>query len=262
MLIYTQLIHNLHTTSKNGGFHCFWFLRFWVLYAQKGMKAMINIYASDKKNLVARLLNNASQEVIDLIYKLPELNQDVLLLSYGLDGKEPMDDKEIANFINREYDGADIKVDKVPFIREDAISMLGLVDEEVEEFKLPKLDFEFGSSKLISWDDLAEIANTVQSMEEMQEFLESKYDKNSVVFLPSLSELYESERYNDYDSFKHLKIIASIVCFSLKTNGYKIKANICTGDVNLAAVLDFTYLNFSSAKEIVIDSRRDTLQPC
>ena len=223
---------------------------------------MINIYASDKKNLVARLLKNANQEVIDCIHKLPELNQDVLLLTYGLDGKEPMDDKEIANFINREYDGTDIKVEKVPFIREDAISMLGLVDEEVEEFKLPKLDFEFGSSKLISWDDLAEIANTVHSMEEMQEFLESKYDKKSVVFLPSLSELYESERYNDHDSFEHLKIIASIVCFSLKTNGYKIKANISTGDVNLAAVLDFAYLNFSSAKEIVIDSRRDTLQPC
>lgn len=223
---------------------------------------MINIYASDKKNLVARLLKNASQEVIDCIHKLPELNQDVLLLTYGLDGKEPMDDKEIANFINREYDGTDIKVEKVPFIREDAISMLGLVDEEVEEFKLPKLDFEFGSSKLISWDDLAEIANTVHSMEEMQEFLESKYDKKSVVFLPSLSELYESERYNDHDSFEHLKIIASIVCFSLKTNGYKIKANISTGDVNLAAVLDFTYLSFSSAKEIVIDSRRDKLQPC
>ena len=132
----------------------------------------------------------------------------------------------------------------------------------MEEFKLPKLDFEFGSSKLISWDDLAEIANTVHSMEEMQEFLESKYDKKSVVFLPSLSELYESERYNDHDSFEHLKIIASIVCFSLKTNGYKIKANISTGDVNLAAVLDFDYLNFSLAKEIVLESRRDALQPC
>ena len=45
-------------------------------------------------------------------------------------------------------------------------------------------DFEFGSSKLISWEDMVEMEKNLHNMEEITMFLEDKYDKESTIFLP------------------------------------------------------------------------------
>ena len=93
-------------------------------------------------------------------------------------------------------------------------------------------------------------------------FLEDKYDKESAIFLPSFTELYEYGAFNDSDYYERLQFFASAVYLALKLAGFEIKANISTGDVNLATVLDYSYLYFKFAKEIVIDSRKEALELC
>lgn len=217
---------------------------------------------AEKRDYVTKLLKNADPEVVESIRKLPGINQDVLLLTYGLDGNEAMDDERIAKYISYNYDGIEITSSLVPFIREDAKKMLDMTDKEVEEFRFPKLDFEFGSFKLISWEDMVEMEKTLHNMEEITMFLEDKYDKESTIFLPSFTELYEYGAFNDSDYYERLKFFASAVYLALKLAGFEIKANISTGDVNLATVLDYSYLYFKFAKEIVIDSRKEALELC
>ena len=228
---------------------------------RKELKAMFKSIA-EKRDYVTKLLKNADPEVVESIRKLPGINQDVLLLTYGLDGNEAMDDERIAKYISYNYDGIEITSSLVPFIREDAKKMLDMTDKEVEEFRFPKLDFEFGSSKLISWEDMVEMEKTLHNMEEITMFLEDKYDKESTIFLPSFTELYEYGAFNDSDYYERLKFFASAVYLALKLAGFEIKANISTGDVNLATVLDYSYLYFKFAKEIVIDSRKEALELC
>ena len=58
-------------------------------------------------NIIAKLLKTADQDVINDIHKLPELNQDVLLLTYGLEDEGPMTDEEIQWYIDTgEWHGA------------------------------------------------------------------------------------------------------------------------------------------------------------
>ena len=215
-------------------------------------------------SIIAKLLKTADQDVINDIHKLPEFNQDVLLLTYGLEDEGPMTDEEIVNFISRNYDEVYIRPEMVNVIRDDAIDMLALTDFPVAEYKFRKLDFKFDKDELISWDFIIKLCERLSAGEEVDydKLVTETFNKESAVYLPSLRELYESEYDLEDNKYVGLYAAASCVAYALKNEGYTIKANISTGRVGLDAVLDFSYLNLEFAKKIVIDSRKEALELC
>ena len=202
---------------------------------------------------------------------LPDIYRDALILSFGLDGAEPVSNKEIARVFKEKYD-IPVNESHIDLILHDALYMVNYkhsVFDEVPLFDDIPLDKTSGNptkKDKLTWKMVIKILDSFTEDEDLTDFLSRRYAGKDIVSVPKIEDLFFVKDYTFGETGSEPEIleteyiwdirgISEYILNHMEKMGILLVSDAFeTGIIKPEDIYKYAYLPKKFAKRIIYDN--------